>query len=109
MPGTYGIIADAIEPDENDQPSKKNMKEIIKNLCCYLDFCIDFNVDNFIIEHGTKKIVIIDTEHYPTLVGITRKPKSIQSYTSLVFFVITNSIRNIFFNEQSGIPFDMHD
>ena len=109
MPGTYCIITDAIEADESDQPAKENMQETIKNLCCYLDFCIDFNTDNFIIERNTQKIVIIDTEHYPTLVGITQKPECAHSYSSLVFFIIKNSIRNIFFNAQtqSGTPFDM--
>lgn len=111
IPGTYCIITDAIEVDESDQPTKENMQETIKNLCCYLDFCIDFNTDNFIVERGTKKIVIIDTEHYPTLVGITHKPECVQSYASLVFFVIKNSVRNIFLNThpRSGIPFDMRD
>ena len=31
---------------------------------------VDPHINNFMIEKGTNKIVIIDTEHFPTLIGI---------------------------------------
>ena len=123
IPSTYCIIANAIEAER--AVSCSSWKDIVKlskqeraylqeqivvflKLNNYLGFCVDPNIDNFIIERGTKKIVIIDTEHYPSLAGLTRKPKSI-TYLSFLPFLYDNILRNVLFGpkEQSGRPFDI--
>lgn len=124
LPHVYCIISDAIEParensfsswrdfmrsSAHDRAALKEQSKISIELCNHLQFCIDANVDNFIIEKGTGKFFIIDTEHFPTLAGFTSKPPPITSYTSLGFFILKNSISNVFFkaDDRSGIPFDM--
>lgn len=34
------------------------------------------------IEKGTKKLVIVDTEHFPTVVGFRKRPPKCKNYTS---------------------------
>jgi len=122
MPSVYCVIADAIEPEGNnsfscwhdiwrstahDRAAIKKQAAMTIKLCNYLDFCIDANVDNFIIEKDTKKLFIIDTEHFPTLAGLTIKPLPTTSYTKLGMFILRNSIQNIFFRHKPIVPFDM--
>jgi hypothetical protein len=66
FPATYAVIADEIIPLENQPPStsKRNLP-----LCQELDFKVDPNHNNFIIEKDTNKLVMYDTEHFPTLIG----------------------------------------
>ena len=117
MPGTYCIIADAIEAEQEnlsmfnarDRLIMQEKYEITLRLCDYLDICIDVNPENFLIERDTKKIVIIDTEHYPSLLGLVNKPGQIKNYSRLARIVIVTMLKNAFFssNMKSGTPFDM--
>ena len=72
LPGVFCVVADAIEGKKCSIINKKHSK-MAMNLCNYLDASIDPHIDNFIIEEKTNKIVIIDTEHFPTLVGLKEK------------------------------------
>ncbi len=58
---------------------KKHDTKLAMDLCNFLDQLIDAHIDNFLIEQETKKIVIVDTEHFPTLIGMKEKFK-INSY-----------------------------
>lgn len=71
FPAVYAIIADEIIPIAKQPPStsKRNLP-----LCHQLDFAIDPNHNNFIIEQGTNKLVMYDTEHFPTLIGEYYQP-----------------------------------
>jgi hypothetical protein len=39
----------------------------------FLEANIDLHITNFMVEATTKKIVLIDTEHFPTMVGNVNK------------------------------------
>ena len=68
---------------------------------------IDPNFDNFIIEKDTKKIIIIDTEHWPTLFSITHRPV-ITSWSSFALYGVKHFFHNVFMStsDLSGTPFD---
>lgn len=72
IPGTYCVVADAIEIDRIMTFFKKTDRKSSLELCNLLRFSLDPNVHNFMIEKNTGKIVIIDTEHFPSLMGITQ-------------------------------------
>jgi hypothetical protein len=77
MPSVYGIIAEMITKDDSVTISLKNRKKIVIQLCNDLDLIIDPHISNYIFSKdpltGKNIITIIDTEHFPTLVGIKEK------------------------------------
>ncbi len=78
FPAIYAVIADeitaAVSPSIDSGP--RNLK-----LCQELNFAIDPNYHNFIIEKETNKLVMYDTEHFPTLIGAYDKEiKPAQKY-----------------------------
>lgn len=70
LPGIYAIICDTIESDGYFTLLKRKDREIAISITEFLGMRIDPHINNFIIEKDSKKIVIIDTEHFPTLIGI---------------------------------------
>jgi hypothetical protein len=116
IPSIYCIIADAIESEKitrwsnaEDRSSFKKMTATTFDFCKDIHFRIDVNPNNFIIERNTKKIVVIDTEHLPTLAGITRKPHNISGFISFSWFLLKNSVLNLIYGplEKMGKPFDI--
>lgn len=74
LPGIYGIICDFIEADKKIQHQEiHTLRQISIDVGNYLHNIIDSHVDNFVPEKNSNKIVIIDTEHFPTMVGIDRE------------------------------------
>lgn len=74
MPGTYAIIADAIDFQQEAPLPQKEKNALIMELCNDLRVFIDPHEDNFLIRYNQQKkeydIAIIDTEHFPSIVGI---------------------------------------
>lgn len=66
FPAIYAIIADEIiaAPPTSGKNGIRNLA-----ICRDLDFAIDPHYDNFVIEAQTQKLVMYDTEHFPTLIG----------------------------------------
>ncbi|MCA9769899.1 hypothetical protein KC460_00855 [Candidatus Dependentiae bacterium] len=82
FPGTYCIIADAIKPERIFSVFNPKERKIALELYNYLDILVDAHINNFMIEKGTKKLVIVDTEHFPTVVGFRKRPPKCKNYTS---------------------------
>ncbi len=80
IPGAYMIIADFIDTGRTFKLSSKTDRTKILNLCNYLQCRVDPHINNFLVEKGTNKLVLIDTEHFPTLTGL-QKPIDLRSYT----------------------------
>ncbi len=73
LPGIYGIICDFIETDTKIQQQEiHTLRQISIDVGTYLHNIIDSHVDNFVPEKNSNKIVIIDTEHFPTMVGLDK-------------------------------------
>ncbi len=79
LPSIYGIIADAINKDEDKKVFEDDPKFGLK-LSYYLNSRLDPNFENFMKEKETGKIVIVDTEHFPSMVGL-KQPVYFQSYS----------------------------
>ncbi|HSC24861.1 MAG TPA: hypothetical protein VLB80_01420 [Candidatus Babeliales bacterium] len=79
MPSVYAIIADAIDTTE-DAPllSSQQKSELIMELCMDLHLFVDPHADNFVIKYQPKindyYISIVDTEHFPSIVGLQEEP-----------------------------------
>jgi len=89
IPGTYCIIADAIEFERKFTLTRKDDRDISMKLCNLVNFYIDPHIDNFMTEKGTNKVVIVDTEHFPSITGLTHidsvYTSQIRLYTDLTF------------------------
>lgn len=74
LPGIYGIVCDYIETDTKIQQQEiHTLRQISVDVGNYLHNIIDSHVDNFVPEKNSNKIVIIDTEHFPTMVGLDKE------------------------------------
>lgn len=70
LPAMYAIICDAIETEYAFSILRRNDRETAISITQFLGIRIDPHINNFIVEKETKKVIIIDTEHFPTLIGI---------------------------------------
>lgn len=101
IPGTYCIVADAISIERTMTLTNPDDRIESMALCNTAKFIIDPHIDNFMIEQNTKKIVIVDTEHFPTMVGFK---KEIGQYTSQASWYIDLSCKaadDMFFRDKS--------
>jgi len=103
IPATYCIISDAIDHDPQVSLSlfKKNDRKMILKFCNLMNNRIDPHIDNFIVEKGTNKFVIIDTEHFPTIVGL-KKRYPIKSYFSWYTHLAFKCVKDIFLYTKKG-------
>lgn len=69
LPEVYAIVADEIVCHKRLSQIRKTHGRTIFKLCQEFKFHIDPNLKNFRLEHGTNKLVLIDTEHFPTVLG----------------------------------------
>lgn len=81
LPAVYGIIADAIDFERQFSIKRKDDCTFALKFAHYIGDRLDAHVDNLVIEKGTGKIVLIDTEHFPTMVGL-KEPMNYNNYIS---------------------------
>ncbi len=81
FPAVYGIIADAIDAERVLSLTSKEDCKFGLRFANYIGNRMDAHVDNLLVEKGTGKIVIIDTEHFPTMVGL-KEPMVFNDYKS---------------------------
>ncbi len=79
LPSIYGIIADEIDSGKVFTLFNKEQRDFALQLSRFLGISIDPHIDNFMYEELTGKIVLVDTEHFGTMVGL-RKPFVFDSY-----------------------------
>lgn len=73
IPGIYAIVADAIEQERTFSSFNHHDMKTALELSTLLESHLDLHISNFMIEKNSQKIVIIDTEHFPTMVGLKEK------------------------------------
>ena len=95
FPGTYCIIADAIEAERMPSLFNGMDKKMALDLCNYLDIWIDPHMTNFMIEKETKKFIIVDTEHFPSFTGLYQKV-TFSSYSSWYLYLAGKCWHNAF-------------
>ncbi|MCX5922046.1 MAG: hypothetical protein NTX86_01830 [Candidatus Dependentiae bacterium] len=96
IPATYCIIADAIEAQEELSIFNTEHTTFAMSLCNYLELGLDPHINNFMIEKNTKKIVIVDTEHFPSVVGIKKKV-TFDGYFAWYTYLASKCAKNWFF------------
>lgn len=86
VPATYCIIADAIDIDRSMSMMNKDDRTTSLRLCNTVHFSIDPNITNFMFEKAQsgqeQKIVVVDTEHFPSMVGLKEKDLQNRIYKS---------------------------
>ncbi|MFC1841786.1 hypothetical protein ACFLYA_01820 [Candidatus Dependentiae bacterium] len=96
IPGTYCIIADAIKlKNKKFSIFDKEAREMCMDLCNFLEVRIDPHIDNFLLEKDTNKIVIVDTEHFPSIVGFT-ETQQFKGYGDWYRRLATKCVRDMF-------------
>lgn len=98
IPSIYAVIADFIDTNEHTPIEQKKRSEIIINLCNDLDIIIDPHANNFIInkEESGIHIKMIDTEHFPSMVGF-KEIKKFKNYNQWYQQLIEKCIHDMFF------------
>ncbi|RTL06583.1 hypothetical protein EKK58_04580 [Candidatus Dependentiae bacterium] len=106
IPGTYAIVADFFNYQECET-YKKDRKNIIMDFCNDINMYVDPHENNFIITKNTRDpnsfaLAIIDTEHFPTMVGIDTTEKiSYTSHTQWIFQLAFKCLQDIYFRLKS--------
>jgi len=96
IPGIYGIIADFIENEGGLSLMNAEDRKTALNLCNDLGMMIDPHIQNFFIERETKKLVIVDTEHFPTVVGF-KEEKKFSNYLEWYLSLSAKCAKSLFF------------
>jgi len=95
FPGTYCVIAQAIDAERTLSLLNSEDKKLALEICNYLDIWIDPHMKNFMIEKDTHKFVIVDTEHFPTTVGL-REKINFDSYSNWYLYLAGKCWNNAF-------------
>lgn len=95
IPGAYAIVADAIDVEREFSIKEKEDRDLGVAICNYLECLMDPHSNNFVLEHKTKKVVIIDTEHSPTMVAM-KEPIHIESYSQWYSFLVKKGLHEYF-------------
>ena len=106
LPSVYGIIADAIPIDQEIPIPTDKKKKMVMNLCNDLDVYVDPHFNNFIFLEDTKRkkfnIVIIDTEHFPTMVGL-KEPKKFRNHTSWYMYLASKCFSDMYLQTKQDL------
>lgn len=93
LPSIYAIICDAVESECELSILKPDDRKEALEILQFLGIRIDPHINNFMVDKHTKKIVIIDTEHFPILVGI-KDSFDINDYVSYYCQLVLKFLRN---------------
>lgn len=96
IPGVYAVVADAIEAQYTLSLMYHDDRELGLKIANFLEHQIDPHIDNFLIEKETGKIVLIDTEHFPTVIGF-KEPQQYDSYLEWYASLINKCAHDMIF------------
>lgn len=102
IPGVYGIIADVIAIDHNFTIRDKHDRKTALALCTFLDLYVDPHIQNFMYEQKTGKILIVDTEHFPTIVGLKEKVH-FTNYTQWYGYLMRKCAKDMLFSSEARL------
>ncbi len=100
MPSIYAIVAQAIDEERTFEFFNSEDRHTAMDLSNFLLCRIDPHINNFMVEKETGKIIIIDTEHFPSLVGFKERPR-ITTYTSWYLHLVFKYLKDSFFRTKS--------
>jgi hypothetical protein len=79
LPSVYAIVCDAINSSSHFKILNENNRKQALALCHYLGIRVDPHIKNFMLESETGLLVLVDSEHFPTMVGL-REPFIFENY-----------------------------
>ena len=74
-PSVYCIVCDAIKSERTLTIAHSSDRAVANELTNFIGNRIDPNISNYLVEEGTGKIALIDTEHFASIVGLTEELK----------------------------------
>jgi hypothetical protein len=95
IPAIYALVCDYINIERIFTLHNKNDRCIAMNISNYLNLTIDPHINNYGIEMETHKIIALDTEHFPTMVGYENPPKCtsyMQWYSTLSLKMVRDTM-----------------
>lgn len=95
MPSIYATVADKVDKIREFTLSNKADRTFALSLCEYLENSIDPHIDNFVVEESSKKVVIIDTEYFPAIVGLKKRLK-VDNYLEWYFKLAVKCLKDNF-------------
>lgn len=95
IPAVYALVGDYIHIERTFSIKRKNDRRLALSLSNYLHQNIDPHINNFVIEEGTHKIILLDTEHFPSMVGY-QDPPLCASYVQWYTHLSSNALRAIY-------------
>ncbi|MBA2306598.1 hypothetical protein H0W26_00480 [Candidatus Dependentiae bacterium] len=100
IPAIYGILCDWIKSKRTFSLSNADERTTALSFAQWTGNRVDANIDNFTIEESTGKIVIIDTEHFPTMVGL-KDPFECKDYASWYTQLSVKFLKNSFLQDKN--------
>ncbi len=107
IPSIYAIVADKIDfSKQTDRIAPHKKRELIMQLCNDLDLNIDPHAKNFAfiedpLSHALK-IVLVDTEHFPTMVGLTKR-KQFKDHNEWYLFLSGKCFADIYLTSKRDL------
>ncbi len=99
IPGIYAVIADEIDMDHETPIPHTTKSQMIMQLCNDLDMFIDPHEKNYVFSKDKNaeqfNITIVDTEHFPTMVGIL-KQKSFKNHSRWYAYLAGKCFRDMY-------------
>lgn len=95
IPAIYALICDYIDVERMFSLKNANDRHTAMNLSNFLCQQIDPHINNYAVEKITHKIIPIDTEHFPTMVGYSEPPPCtsyLQWYSNLGLKMIKDTL-----------------
>jgi len=99
LPSVYWIICDRIEEDKTKNVLHEEYPTFALDLSNSLDNRLDPHDGNILIENHTGKRVIIDTEHFPSMIGLRQRTK-FNSYTHWYYTLSSMALEAQFFRHK---------
>lgn len=99
IPGTFAVIADWINTENSYKMSHKQEQDMVMNYCNDMGLAVDPHRKNYSFQKHPKKdeavMVIVDTEHFPTMVGL-KDPTEFKNHTQWYKFLVNKGFNDIY-------------
>lgn len=99
LPSVYGIVCDAIEADHILSITSGENRSLGIQVSHFFGARVDPNIQNFMVEKGTNRLVLVDTEHFPTMVGL-REPLEYNTYADWYYQLIKKCLKDCLFRSK---------
>lgn len=100
LPSAYAVVTYFVKKERVLSISSNKDRALGLQIAHYFGDGIDPHIDNFVVEKKTGKIVMVDTEHFPTMVGL-KEPLYFNSYPSWYTQLTCKFLKDKFFRSKA--------